>query len=708
MAQVQGPPIVEKTLEEIDTAFAEQEEEEEEDAEVAQVRTHRETAIVGSSNLTQAAHQHPTGVTRLNLLEATPPAVESTVRQVCVDESKPLRSRMNELTNRLDLCLADREEKHDTLYSLASSVAIIKAQLEKDGKRSNSPIESLTDSVRLLRNDVNALLERRNEDESVLQAPKGEEKTIQDNPAKEEDAPLWSAMLVDQEDDNSIGDERDIREKNNQKNYKKIKNTSRATSKKSSGSSRKFKSRSKKDTSRLTRYDSSSSSSSSEDGRSEKDGQSTSSSDEEEDPITFFEREKGPRHMGLKTIKPSNSSFDRLMNYRYYRLKDGRSKRSHATSQATRHFIKSMDLTFKEHRFDGSDPILVFDFLTRFVEEADILTLNEGQAFLILPHYLSGSASTQFRAMRNGARSGGITRWPELVQYFLTTYATPSAMRESIANLRSLKQKTGEDEAEFGARVNEAAYKCGNAFSEEDKMTFFVDGLHPTTQSIVARYRESQPRKQLSFEQLILHARDEGEAYRARTNNIRVVRVAKSTPASRGVHFVESTPGTSINHQSVNDDDGQLYYMANDSIATSELPSTLDASQEYDHTEAGEVQQLLYAEKNRYGNNGRTAHPLKLAHADRSSTPNRVGWATNRKNIICHVCYAKEDHIKPDCKLNIVDIEKVIINYEGLSAEEKARVPDSSYVSTKAFMGQQDARINNYAIEAKTADQSKN
>ena len=236
--------------------------------------------------------------------------------------------------------------------------------------------------------------------------------------------------------------------------------------------------------------------------------------------------------MGLKTIKPSNSSFDRLMNYRYYRLKDGRSKRSHATSQATRHFIKSMDLTFKEHRFDGSDPILVFDFLTRFVEEADILTLNEGQAFLILPHYLSGSASTQFRAMRNGARSGGITRWPELVQYFLTTYATPSAMRESIANLRSLKQKTGEDEAEFGARVNEAAYKCGNAFSEEDKMTFFVDGLHPTTQSIVARYRESQPRKQLSFEQLILHARDEGEAYRARTNNIRVVRVAKSTPAS--------------------------------------------------------------------------------------------------------------------------------------------------------------------------------
>ena len=47
--------------------------------------------------------------------------------------------------------------------------------------------------------------------------------------------------------------------------------------------------------------------------------------------------------------------------------------------------IKSLELTLKERKLDGSDPILVFDFLGLVTEECDKLKMSEGQAFVALP-----------------------------------------------------------------------------------------------------------------------------------------------------------------------------------------------------------------------------------------------------------------------------------------------------------------------------------
>ena len=59
-------------------------------------------------------------------------------------------------------------------------------------------------------------------------------------------------------------------------------------------------------------------------------------------------------------------------------------------------------------------------------------------------------------------------------------------------------------------------------------MTFFVNGLLPSIQTIVARHRESQHRRTLSYEDLVQFAQDEGESHRARISNLRVARVAVS------------------------------------------------------------------------------------------------------------------------------------------------------------------------------------
>ena len=178
--------------------------------------------------------------------------------------------------------------------------------------------------------------------------------------------------------------------------------------------------------------------------------------------------------------------------------------------------LKNLDITVAEYKFSGPDPILVFDFLARFVEECDTQDMSEGQAFVALPRYLVKTAAIQYRAMQNGARSGGISCWPEAVQYLLGTYATPAAIRNALADLGALRQHPDEDEVAFAARVSQAVYRCGNVHDEDEKMTFFTNGLPDSIRTLIARYRESEYRYNMTFELLIQHAKDEADAYRAR------------------------------------------------------------------------------------------------------------------------------------------------------------------------------------------------
>ena len=104
----------------------------------------------------------------------------------------------------------------------------------------------------------------------------------------------------------------------------------------------------------------------------------------------------------------------------------------------------------------------------------------------------------------------------EAVQYLLRTYATPGAIRRATSDLRTIRQFPDEDESAYAARINEAAYRCGKIHLEDEKMTFFVDGLQPELRTTVARYREDQPRHEMTLERLVHHAQDEGDALRAR------------------------------------------------------------------------------------------------------------------------------------------------------------------------------------------------
>ena len=140
------------------------------------------------------------------------------------------------------------------------------------------------------------------------------------------------------------------------------------------------------------------------------------------------------------------------MNYRFYRLLEISHERdAQALIEALKRQKALAIALGSDFKFDGSDPILVFAFLTRLTEEANLNNLTEAQAFALLPRYLKGTAQLQFQAVRSGSRTSGVRCWPEAIQYLLTTYATPSAIREATQAVMDLKQNHNEDEEAYSA-----------------------------------------------------------------------------------------------------------------------------------------------------------------------------------------------------------------------------------------------------------------
>ena len=408
--------------------------------------------------------------------------------------------------------------------------------------------------------------------------------------------------------------------------------------------------------------------------------------------VPFHSRPVGPPHIGLRSIKPANRVFDKLMSYRSYRLKKTSDTRSACDTTEVRVHLKNMDLTMSKHKFDGNDPIRVFDFLTRFVNESDMLNMSEAQSFIALPMFLEEPAETHFRTTLSGmSRRGGVTCWPEAVQYMLRTYATPTAMREALETLRDVRQENTETEEDYRKRLNVAIHRCGNVHSEDEKMTLYVDGLAPTIRTVVARHRESVNRREMTFEGLAHFARSEDEVVRARaqlssstqiptprprTSVIPAAQVAR-TPVNL-LEQVDGTPG-SPQHE--------------------ELLVTTQESQDF-RQEAVEEGDLFYVDQS----GERRRRPPRVAF-DTSRTA-RAGWAAP-ETPICFSCYEK-GHLKPQCPLKLANIEMAVVNFDKLTTEERERVPRTSYEEAKSFLELRANVVARAAAGTQTDAQSKN
>ena len=595
---------------------------------------------------------------------------QENIRRICEVENNDLGKRLDALEGRLtSLDIDNNGRERSEIENLRQDLEALRAARNEDS-RAGIAEDSLAENVRLLRDDVNKLLEEKPESESSRRSA---------DSSKEE--PREPIILPSQ--------------RAHQRSQERIRSRAQA-----SKGSRRSVAKSARNGAFTRSYNSGV-------RRKEVEYAETSSSEEAEnfDEIDnfdenfgnsnpFFEREKGPKYPGLASLHTSDPLFDRHMSYRFYRLNDTTQTRTSSETGKVRRFIKDLEITLSEQKFTGADPILVFDFLVRFIEEMDTLGINEGQAFIILPYFLKGSAQRQYRASRNGSRSGGVSSWPEAIQYFIRTYATPTTLREAVDNLRNLRQERNETETEFSIRINEAAHRCGNVHAENEKMTFFVNGLLPEIQPRVIRFREEQPRYDLTFERLVQTARDEGNATRAqaRPNLPRgnTNQRSKERPKHSQVQFVEHAQTPSYRSPSQHEN---VYMLEDGSIPTSLLPSTETTEATRTENEQ-ETEDLFYTDQ---------IQPPHIAYGGPNATRERVGWRNYNpanKQLIYHVCYAI-GHISTKCNHPLNAIDKVVLNYEKLNPDQKSRVPNRSYNSAVEYL-----KLMKAAREAQHGEQS--
>lgn len=90
-------------------------------------------------------------------------------------------------------------------------------------------------------------------------------------------------------------------------------------------------------------------------------------------------------------------------------------------SRELRKQLKTFQTTFENTKFSIKTPIVIFDFLTAIVIEAESLAVFEAYAFLLMPKLLKSQAERHLRLTQVGARSGKVAYWPEIVTHFLCT-----------------------------------------------------------------------------------------------------------------------------------------------------------------------------------------------------------------------------------------------------------------------------------------------
>ena len=393
-------------------------------------------------------------------------------------------------------------------------------------------------------------------------------------------------------------------------------------------------------------------------------------------PVPFHEREKGPKYRNLESLKAADPRFDRYLSYRFYRLSDTSQFRNFKKTGEVRALTKRLFSMLGDEGFDGEDKIVVLDFLVRYSEECEALGMSEAQALIILPSFLKGNAKKLYAT----ARRGGINSWCEAVQWLLRTYAKSQVIRDGVIAFRNCQQKPDEDEATFGDRVRFAAYRCGNVFTEIERVGVFVDGLLPTTRTLVSRHKEATPRDKLLFDDIVSYAQDEGEAYRAS-------KAVKGS--SRNILPIEQADSSDPSLQGLNEDEAEMFgLIPDDSLYSSELPSTVD--------EGGLV---LYGER---PVQNRVPAP-RLSYENSFTRNARPGWGSRPRGgrpyiaarqaltrLICYICYAI-GHMASQCTCGLRDMERVKRNFEALTREEQANVPRRAYERALAYLADKPA-----------------
>ena len=383
------------------------------------------------------------------------------------DSNTGIRQGSDELLNATDVHAICVRNDADLETRISATVQTLRGQIEAQ----QTANDALMGEVQTLRQGVNRLLERIGSltvstpsvQQPAVATPEEVIDTLDTQPVRDDQDPITpratvpaaaSAAPPRHADTSGLSELMDRHSRLEKVRSDDTGNGGSKRSKKGTKAKRRGKSRQARRKRREDDDDDPSSSSSSASSSSDSDGSSECEDDSRrkrrrKSPASGFKcfRKRGPGHGDLKPLRATNPLYAELLNYRHYRL-EKRSRRSSRHTAKARHQVKNMELTLIPHRFIGEDPILTLEFLRRFFGEAEQLSMSEYQAYIALPFFLKGQAKSHYKAVMDTTSEdeGGVTCWPEAVQYLLHSYATANHIRATVFALRDVRQHPAEDE----------------------------------------------------------------------------------------------------------------------------------------------------------------------------------------------------------------------------------------------------------------------
>jgi len=204
----------------------------------------------------------------------------------------------------------------------------------------------------------------------------------------------------------------------------------------------------------------------------------------------------------LKVIRPCNSRFKSLLNYRTYFLIRSDLSLPPSLVEKTHKMNRRLDGAFQgQEPFTGTSPLGAFTFLTTFRRASDAAGLTHGQALPLLAFRLSGAAKRAFSSALNskaGRRTYAIRTYGAEINWLLAKYATHAVMASAYHDIITMLQPDNESRKAFGLRVETQCDRLDDLFHVQDVKDVFINGLSEIIQSHVRVLDGQFPKRTLA------------------------------------------------------------------------------------------------------------------------------------------------------------------------------------------------------------------
>jgi len=204
----------------------------------------------------------------------------------------------------------------------------------------------------------------------------------------------------------------------------------------------------------------------------------------------------------LKVIRPSNSRFKSLSDFRTYFLIRRDLSLPPSLVKKTHKMNGRLDGAFQGREpFTGTIPLGVFTFLTTFCRACDAAGLTLGQALPLLAFRLSGAAKRCFSSVLNskaGRRTYAIRTHRAAIHWLLAKYASHAVMASAYHNIFTMRIHDNESPTAFRLRVETQCDRLDGPFHARNVMDVFINGLSEIIQSHVRVLDGQFPKRTLA------------------------------------------------------------------------------------------------------------------------------------------------------------------------------------------------------------------